>query len=61
MSTAEDAPTTIAVKRRDAADIKQLALDLGRQQGRTVPLWEVVRRLIDTYRATAGTPAGKAT
>jgi hypothetical protein len=57
MSLVDDAPTTIAVRRRDAADVKQLALDLGRQQGRTIPLWEIIRMLLDSYRRGTATPA----
>ena len=42
--------TAIACRIEELHDIKQLALDLGREQRRTVPLWEVVRLLLDTYR-----------
>ena len=44
------ATTAIACRIDELHDVKQIALDIGRQQNRNVPLWEAVRLLIDTYR-----------
>lgn len=44
------ADTAISCRRSELADVKQLAIELGREQDRTVPLWEVLRLLLDTYR-----------
>jgi hypothetical protein len=44
------ADTALSCRRDDLADIKQLAVELGRKQNRSVPMWEVLQMLIAYYR-----------
>jgi hypothetical protein len=42
--------TAIACRREELNDVKELAVQLSKEQGRTVPLWEAVRVLLDSYQ-----------
>ncbi len=46
--------TTVWLDRASAGELRAIADDLGRRERRRIPLGEVVRRLIELWRAGGG-------
>jgi hypothetical protein len=52
--------SSVAVPRSTVLDLNQIRVDMGRREGRTVTLAEVIGRLIEAYRQQVGAGARRA-